>query len=102
MKTAFYLITIVPAGGKSISAVRVLEEEPIDKLWNQYEMKANGIYRDLKYFNIVQLSRYSQEVQEFLSKKSNQQSTQVIPMGKKSIEQVKRANWKPGDRNPEP
>ena len=102
MKTAFYLITIVPAGGKSVSAVRVLEEEPIDKLWNQYEMKANGVYRDLKYFNIVQISRYSQEVREFLNKKSNQQPTQVIPMGKKRIEQAKPGNWKLGDRNPEP
>ena len=83
MKTSYYLITIVPAGGKAISAVRVLEEEPIDKLWNQYEMKANGVYRDLKYFNIVQLSRHSLEVQEFLNKKTSQQSSQVITMGKK-------------------
>ncbi|HTE27665.1 hypothetical protein [Flavitalea sp.] len=101
MKTAFYLITIVPSGGKSISAVRVLEEEPIDKLWNQYEMKANGVYRDLKYFNIVQLSRYSQEVQEFLNKKNNQQSTQVIPIGKKRNEHGKPDNWKLGDRKTE-
>jgi hypothetical protein len=98
MKTAFYQITIVPSNGKSISAVRVLEEEPIDKLWNQYEMKANGVYRDLKYFNIVQLSRYSQEVQEFLSKKNNQQSPQVIPMGKKRTEPGKPDSWKLGDR----
>jgi len=70
MNTSFYLITITPSSGKTVSAVRVLPEEPIDKLWNQYEMKANGIYRDLKYFNIVQLSRHSQEVKNFLSKKN--------------------------------
>ncbi|RYG42692.1 MAG: hypothetical protein EOO01_22610 [Chitinophagaceae bacterium] len=98
MKTAYYLITIVPSSGKSVSAVRVLDEEPIDKLWNQYEMKANGVYRDLKYFNIVQLSRYSQEVQSFLNKKSNQASTQVIPIGKKRNEPGKPDNWKLGDR----
>jgi hypothetical protein len=69
MKTAFYLITIVPSNGKKVSAVRQLEEEPIDKLWNQYQMKANGVYRDLKYFNIVLLSRYSLEVRDFLKKK---------------------------------
>ncbi|MHA4842570.1 hypothetical protein ACX0G7_00340 [Flavitalea antarctica] len=101
MKTAFYQITIVPSNGKSISAVRVLEEEPIDKLWNQYEMKANGVYRDLKYFNIVQLSRYSQEVQEFLNKKNNLQSPPVIPMGKKRAEPGKPGNWKLGDRKNE-
>ena len=101
MKTAFYQITIVPSNGKSISAVRVLEEEPIDKLWNQYEMKANGVYRDLKYFNIVQLSRYSQEVREFLNKKNNQQTPPVIPMGKKRAEPGKPDNWKLGDRKNE-
>jgi hypothetical protein len=101
MKTAFYQITIVPSGGKAITAVRVLEEEPIDKLWNQYEMKANGVYRDLKYFNIVQLSRYSQEVKEFLNKKNNQQSPQVIPMGKKRNDAGKPDNWKLGDRKNE-
>ena len=68
MTTSYYLITITPSNGKTVSAVRVLAEEPIDKLWNQYEMKANGIYRDLKYFNIVQLSKHSQEVKDFLSK----------------------------------
>jgi hypothetical protein len=68
MNTSFYLITITPSNGKTVSGVRVLPEEPIDKLWNQYEMKANGIYRDLKYFNIVQLSKHSREVKAFLSK----------------------------------
>ncbi|MBC7827444.1 MAG: hypothetical protein H7122_06850 [Chitinophagaceae bacterium] len=100
MKTSFYLITIVPSGGKTISAVRVLEEEPIDKLWNQYEMKANGVYRDLKYFNIVQLSRHSIEVQEYLNKKTNPESTHVIPMGKKRPDHGKPDNWKLGDRKP--
>ncbi|MET0244136.1 MAG: hypothetical protein ABW174_11740 [Flavitalea sp.] len=70
MNTAYYLITITPSTGKTISAVRVLREEPIDKLWNQYQMKANGVYRDLRYFNIVLLSQHSKEVQDYLKRKS--------------------------------
>jgi len=70
MNTAYYLITITPSTGKTLSAVRLMEEEAIDKLWNQYEMKANGVYRDLKYFNIVLLSRHSKEVHLFLQQRS--------------------------------
>jgi hypothetical protein len=70
MKMAFYLITIIPSGGKPVSGVRVLQEESLDKLWHQYEMKANGVYRDIKYFNIVLLSSHSQEVRDFFKKKN--------------------------------
>jgi len=98
MKTAFYLITIIPSTGKPISAVRALDEEPIDKLWNQYEMKANGVYRDLKYFNIVLLSQYSQEVQTFLNKKVLPDPLAGLPASKKKNDHGKPGNWKLGDR----
>jgi hypothetical protein len=98
MTTAYYLITITPTNGKTISAVRVLPEEPIDKLWNQYEMKANGVYRDLRYFNIVLLSKHSQEVQDFLNRQQGPQNQQVIPMGKNRPNNSGPGKWTLGDR----
>jgi hypothetical protein len=66
---AFYHITVTLSNGKLISAIRELKEEPIDKLYHQYEMKANGVYRDMADFNIALISQYSRLVRDFLAQK---------------------------------
>jgi hypothetical protein len=66
---AYYQITIELSNGKLIQGVRELTEKPIDELWTNYEMKSSGIYRhSMIYFNMVQLSRYSTEVKQYLLK----------------------------------
>lgn len=72
MKLSYYLITIRPTNGKLISGVRELPEESIDQLFNVYQMKASGVYRELEYLNLVLLSRYSQEVIEYEKRKNSQ------------------------------
>jgi hypothetical protein len=91
MKKAYYLITVKPANGTLLSAVRKLEEENIDLLWNTYEMKASGVYRELEYFNLVLLSRYSREVIEYEKRKNNpghKPEVDIIP-ARKSKREVK-------------
>jgi hypothetical protein len=90
-KVAYYFITVKPANGKSLSVVRGLKEENIDLLWNTYEMKARGVYRELEYFNLVLLSRHWREVGEYEKRKNpKRQSTSgdFIP-GRKSMRESK-------------
>jgi hypothetical protein len=89
-KLAYYHITIRPTNGKLISGVRELQEESIDHLFNVYQMKASGVYRELEYFNIVLLSRYSQEVIEYEKRKNIQgQPLKIEPI---SARKPKREN----------
>ena len=80
-KLSYYLITIRQTNGKRIPGVRALPEESIDQLFNVYQMKASGVYRELEYFNLVLLSRYSQEVIEYEKRKNTQgQPLQADPI----------------------
>jgi hypothetical protein len=69
-KLSYYFITVKPKDGKTLTAVRELKEDNIDHLFNLYEMKASGVYRELDHFNLVLLSRYSKEVIEYEKRKN--------------------------------
>ena len=66
---AYYQIIIELSNGKVIEGVRELPEQSIDQYWTTYEMKSAGVYRhSMVYFNIVQLSKFSTEVKQYLAK----------------------------------
>ena len=66
---AYYQITIELSNGKLIQGVRELPEKSIDDYWTSYEMKSSGIYlHSMIYFNMVQLSKHSTEVKQYLQK----------------------------------
>lgn len=75
---------------KTHIGVRELPEESIDQLFNIYHMKASGVYRELEYFNLLLLSKYSQEVIEHEKRKTTQ--GQVQKLESRSVKKPKREN----------
>jgi hypothetical protein len=67
---AYYQISVVLKNNTVRSAIREIAEENIDMLYGVYEMKAKKAYgSELKIFNIGRVSKYSEQVLEYLRNK---------------------------------
>ena len=89
---AYYLITVV-LKNEVKTGIKEMELQSIDKLYPQYEMIAKGRFPDLKTFNIAQVSKYSQEVRNYLAKKGKKDEKDKIDIDA-YIRKVYEDDWK--------
>ena len=66
----YYQISITTANRKVHSGIREIDNQDINAVWRQYELKAKEVYgRDVIKFDCKMLSKLSPEARKFTSKK---------------------------------